>query len=123
MQNTSNWYRSSYLPSQTYPHFNAKFAEFKRLERDHSKEKQKLTKDKDAGTSCYMCQIQPTKASICLAKGQLTKANQTKTKMENLARELQKVRPKASPFPCSSLIYRTTSVYEQVCPSFIMVAC
>ena len=27
------------------------------------------------------------------AKGQLTKANQTKTKMENLARELQKVRP------------------------------
>ncbi|KIY73488.1 hypothetical protein CYLTODRAFT_386580 [Cylindrobasidium torrendii FP15055 ss-10] len=48
------------------------FAEFKRLERDHSKEKQKLTKDKDA------------------AKGQLTKANQTKTKMENLARELQK---------------------------------
>ena len=26
------------------------------------------------------------------AKSQLTKANQTKTKMENLARELQKVR-------------------------------
>jgi hypothetical protein len=25
------------------------FAEFKRLERDHAKEKQKLTKDKDAG--------------------------------------------------------------------------
>ncbi|KAF8921970.1 hypothetical protein CPB85DRAFT_1209902 [Mucidula mucida] len=48
------------------------FAEFKRLERDHAKEKQKLTKDKDA------------------AKSQLTKANQTKTKMENLARELQK---------------------------------
>ncbi|TCD71175.1 hypothetical protein EIP91_012124 [Steccherinum ochraceum] len=48
------------------------FAELKRVERDHAKEKQKLTKDKDA------------------AKGQLTKANQTKTKMENLARELQK---------------------------------
>ncbi|KAH7910925.1 hypothetical protein BJ138DRAFT_1086564 [Hygrophoropsis aurantiaca] len=48
------------------------FAELKRLERDHAKEKQKLAKDKDA------------------AKGQLTKANQTKTKMENLARELQK---------------------------------
>ncbi|KAJ7610822.1 hypothetical protein FB45DRAFT_760965 [Roridomyces roridus] len=48
------------------------FAEFKRLERDHAKEKQKLLKDKDA------------------AKGQLTKANQTKTKVENLARELQK---------------------------------
>ncbi|KAG7452264.1 uncharacterized protein BT62DRAFT_941374 [Guyanagaster necrorhizus] len=48
------------------------FAELKRLERDHAKEKQKLTKDKDA------------------AKSQLTKANQTKTKMENLARELQK---------------------------------
>ncbi|KAF5388576.1 hypothetical protein D9757_004705 [Collybiopsis confluens] len=48
------------------------FAEFKRLERDHAKEKQKLSKDKDA------------------AKSQLTKANQTKAKMENLARELQK---------------------------------
>lgn len=48
------------------------FAELKRMERDHAKEKQKLVKDKDA------------------AKGQLTKANQTKTKMENLARELQK---------------------------------
>ncbi|KIJ22032.1 hypothetical protein PAXINDRAFT_63711 [Paxillus involutus ATCC 200175] len=48
------------------------FAELKKLERDHAKEKQKLVKDKDA------------------AKGQLTKANQTKTKMENLARELQK---------------------------------
>ncbi|KAJ6520125.1 hypothetical protein C8R45DRAFT_953962 [Mycena sanguinolenta] len=48
------------------------FAEFKRLERDHAKEKQKLVKDKDA------------------AKSQLTKANQSKTKVENLARELQK---------------------------------
>ncbi|THV07477.1 hypothetical protein K435DRAFT_258822 [Dendrothele bispora CBS 962.96] len=48
------------------------FAELKRLERDHAKEKQKLVKDKDA------------------AKSQLTKTNQTKTKMENLARELQK---------------------------------
>ncbi|KAI3621813.1 hypothetical protein WG66_015689 [Moniliophthora roreri] len=48
------------------------FAELKRLERDHAKEKQKLVKDKDA------------------AKSQLSKANQTKTKMENLARELQK---------------------------------
>ncbi|KAI0050556.1 hypothetical protein FA95DRAFT_1555483 [Auriscalpium vulgare] len=48
------------------------FAEFKRMEREHQKEKQKLTKDKDA------------------AKSQLTKANQTKVKMENLARELQK---------------------------------
>ncbi|KAK7465450.1 hypothetical protein VKT23_005428 [Stygiomarasmius scandens] len=48
------------------------FAELKRLERDHAKEKQKLVKDKDA------------------AKNQLTKTNQTKSKMENLARELQK---------------------------------
>ncbi|KAH8102404.1 hypothetical protein BXZ70DRAFT_928439 [Cristinia sonorae] len=48
------------------------FAEMKRVEREHAKEKQKLVKDKDA------------------AKSQLTKANQTKTKMENLARELQK---------------------------------
>ncbi|VDC05800.1 unnamed protein product [Peniophora sp. CBMAI 1063] len=48
------------------------FAEMKRVEREHQKEKQKLTKDKDA------------------AKSQLSKANQGKTKMENLARELQK---------------------------------
>lgn len=48
------------------------FAEFKRAERDHAKEKQKLTKDKDA------------------AKSQLTKANQSKAKIEGLARELQK---------------------------------
>ncbi|KAI0059443.1 hypothetical protein BV25DRAFT_1889737 [Artomyces pyxidatus] len=48
------------------------FADYKRMERDHQKEKQKLVKDKDA------------------AKSQLTKANQTKVKMENLARELQK---------------------------------
>ncbi|KXN88855.1 hypothetical protein AN958_06725 [Leucoagaricus sp. SymC.cos] len=48
------------------------FAEFKRTERDHAKEKQKLTKDKDA------------------AKSQLTKANQSKAKIEGLARELQK---------------------------------
>jgi len=43
----------------------------------------------------YPCFI-PSESVIyatCLkAKGQLTKANQTKTKMENLARELQKVR-------------------------------
>ena len=31
--------------------YNIQFAEFKRLERDHAKEKQKLVKDKDAGTS------------------------------------------------------------------------
>ncbi|EJU02784.1 hypothetical protein DACRYDRAFT_21745 [Dacryopinax primogenitus] len=48
------------------------FAEMKRLEREHAKERQKLTKDKDA------------------AKSQLTKANQGRTKLENLARELQK---------------------------------
>ncbi|KAI0323004.1 hypothetical protein OF83DRAFT_4165 [Amylostereum chailletii] len=48
------------------------YAELRRLEKEHLREKQKLTKDKDA------------------AKSQLTKANQTKTKMENLARELQK---------------------------------
>ncbi|KAI0695615.1 hypothetical protein BC835DRAFT_1482020 [Cytidiella melzeri] len=48
------------------------FSELKKQEREHAKEKQKLVKDKDA------------------AKSQLTKANQTKNKMENLARELQK---------------------------------
>ncbi|KAL5533653.1 hypothetical protein ACEPAG_113 [Sanghuangporus baumii] len=48
------------------------FAEMKRTERDHAKEKQKLTKDKDT------------------AKSQLTKANQTKAKLESLARDLTK---------------------------------
>ncbi|KAI5118264.1 hypothetical protein M0805_008198 [Coniferiporia weirii] len=48
------------------------FAEMKRVERDHAKEKQKLAKDKDT------------------AKSQLTKANQTKAKLENLARDLTK---------------------------------
>jgi len=44
----------------------------KRVERDHAKEKQKLVKDKDT------------------AKTQLTKANQAKVKLENLARDLTK---------------------------------
>ncbi|KLO09273.1 hypothetical protein SCHPADRAFT_907914 [Schizopora paradoxa] len=48
------------------------FAEMKRVERDHAKEKQKLVKDKDT------------------AKTQLTKANQAKVKLENLARDLTK---------------------------------
>ncbi|KAG8683427.1 hypothetical protein FRC11_013577 [Ceratobasidium sp. 423] len=48
------------------------FQEMKRLEREHAKEKQKLTRDKDS------------------AKMQYTKASQARTKLENLARELQK---------------------------------
>ncbi|KAG8986669.1 hypothetical protein FRB93_005191 [Tulasnella sp. JGI-2019a] len=48
------------------------FQEMKRMERDHTKEKQKLVKEKDA------------------SKSQLTKATTSKTKLENLARELQK---------------------------------
>ncbi|CAE6506492.1 unnamed protein product [Rhizoctonia solani] len=48
------------------------FQEMKRLEREHSKEKQKLTRDKDS------------------AKMQYNKASQARTKLENLARELQK---------------------------------
>lgn len=44
----------------------------KRLEREHAKEKQKLTRDKDA------------------AKLQYNKASQARTKLESLARELQK---------------------------------
>jgi hypothetical protein len=72
----------------------SQFAEFKRMEREHQKEKQKLVKDKDAG---MLHQphffFRPLKVFICnAAKSQLTKANQTKIKMENLARELQKVR-------------------------------
>ncbi|KAH7338761.1 hypothetical protein B0J17DRAFT_389809 [Rhizoctonia solani] len=48
------------------------FQEMKRIERDHAKEKQKLTRDKDS------------------AKMQYNKASQARTKLENLARELQK---------------------------------
>ncbi|KAF9511465.1 hypothetical protein BS47DRAFT_1330944 [Hydnum rufescens UP504] len=48
------------------------YQEMKRSEREYAKERQKLTKDKDA------------------AKSQLTKANHSRTKLENLARELQK---------------------------------
>jgi hypothetical protein len=66
------------------------------MERDHAKEKQKLVKDKDAGMSYSHshCPRSPilTPGHARTAKSQLTKANQTKTKMENLARELQKVR-------------------------------
>ncbi|KAF5385396.1 hypothetical protein D9615_001241 [Tricholomella constricta] len=69
------------------------FAELKRVERDHAKEKQKLLKDKDAG-ELYCTSSKPSFHKFISipfkAKGQLTKANQTKTRMENLARELQK---------------------------------
>jgi len=54
------------------------YQELKRVEREHAKEKQKLAKDKDN------------------AKSQLTKANQNKTRFENVARELQKVTKKAT---------------------------
>ena len=64
------------------------------MERDHAKEKQKLVKDKDAGqlllSRCFSWPY-PSSVNPSKAKGQLTKANQTKAKMENLARELQKV--------------------------------
>jgi hypothetical protein len=62
------------------------------MEREHAKEKQKLVKDKDAGAVyCpFSSDGRPSNMSQ-LAKGQLTKANQTKAKMESLARELQKV--------------------------------
>lgn len=46
------------------------------------------------------------------AKGQLTKANQTKVKMENLARELQKVsRPMTYIYFPNRLLCRTTRDY------------
>ncbi|KZW00466.1 hypothetical protein EXIGLDRAFT_761559 [Exidia glandulosa HHB12029] len=48
------------------------YQDMKRVEREHAKEKQKLTKDKDA------------------SKSQLTKANAAKTRLENVGRELQK---------------------------------
>lgn len=65
----------------------------KRVEREHQKEKQKLTKDKDAGALHSVYYYRRYILSIIhVAKSQLSKANQGKTKMENLARELQKVR-------------------------------
>ena len=61
------------------------------MERDHAKEKQKLVKDKDAGNIPASPHHFARLIYASEAKSQLTKANQTKTKMENLARELQKV--------------------------------
>lgn len=73
----------------------AQYQDMKRIERDHSKEKQKLTKDKDA------------------SKSQLTKANAAKTRLENVGRELQKVRHAllSRPYPLLTLSYRRTSGY------------
>ena len=91
MQSTLNWYvlRPHYLTLSLHAR---QFAEFKRLERDHAKEKQKLFKDKDAGLLIPRALRLYSILRPIPAKSQLTKANQTKTKMENLARELQKVR-------------------------------
>jgi translation initiation factor 2B subunit (eIF-2B alpha/beta/delta family) len=61
------------------------------MEREHQKEKQKLLKDKDAGRSSMHTPHSQLTLAFDAAKSQLTKANQTKIKMENLARELQKV--------------------------------
>jgi hypothetical protein len=49
--------------------------------------------------------------TLSAAKSQLTKANQTKIKMENLARELQKVRMAitATPTICTEVPLRTTN--------------
>jgi translation initiation factor 2B subunit (eIF-2B alpha/beta/delta family) len=68
------------------------------MEREHQKEKQKLLKDKDAGrSSVHTLHSEFTRPDFDAAKSQLTKANQTKIKMENLARELQKVCHVVSP--------------------------
>jgi len=61
------------LSSRLSSRSRSQYQDMKRLEREHAKEKQKLTKDKDS------------------SKSQLTKANQAKAKIENLGRELQKV--------------------------------
>jgi hypothetical protein len=62
--------------------------------------------------------IDPLRSNILIlhcihqAKGQLTKANQTKVKMENLARELQKVSGLMTCFDFPNrLSYRTTRDY------------
>jgi hypothetical protein len=91
------------------------------MERDHAKEKQKLLKDKDAGARAILhlfCKLRISPKLCRKAKGLLAKANQTKTKMENLARELQKVRPCPLNIPSLSVAYclssRTTNAYEYV---------
>lgn len=78
------------------------------MERDHAKEKQKLLKDKDAGAYAILhlfCKLRIWSKLWRKAKGQLTKTNQTKIKMENLARELQKVRPYPLTFHQFSVAY------------------
>jgi len=53
IQSMSNWYGHLLQACNEVPFRRSsdapQFAEFKRIERDHAKEKQKLVKDKDAG--------------------------------------------------------------------------
>ena len=71
---------------------NGQYSEMKRLEREYSKEKQKLQKDKDTGLYRLPYRYLHSYIYRCfIAKGQLTKANQMKAKMENIARDLNKV--------------------------------
>ncbi|KAI9511877.1 hypothetical protein F5148DRAFT_178614 [Russula earlei] len=65
------------------------FAEFKRMEREHQKEKQKLLKDKDAGAFMHIFLPLPHFDTRCSEKPTY-KGQSDKDKMENLARELQK---------------------------------
>jgi hypothetical protein len=67
----------------------------RRNEREHAREKQRLTKDKDTGTFIDLLDgenllFDDAMVNGSLAKASLTKANQAKTKLENIARELQK---------------------------------
>ena len=72
------------------------------------------------GQGCWYVNVNQSFAGcphVWPAKGQLTKANQTKTKMENLARELQKVNRKllhSAPLILTVILSRTTRSYECV---------
>lgn len=98
------------------------FQEMKRLEREHAKEKQKLTKDKDAG-ACVgsfglgRCAQRSSFDVWWAAKTQYNKASQAKAKLESLAREMQKENKKlrvrlfsfaTSHYPYSTCTHRKT---------------
>lgn len=85
---------SSIWPSYT---MTPQYQQVRRNEREHARERQKLTKDKDTGTYYLEYRrwrhrdlIMTALFTCSIAKSSLTKANQAKTKLENIARELQK---------------------------------
>lgn len=68
-QSTLSWYATDCKSIAFTNIICVQFAEFKRLERDHAKEKQKLVKDKDAGMfDCSPSSRMTTKTSTSFSE-------------------------------------------------------